>query len=245
MKRMACMVPVLLLLLAAGTQAQKPGHEGCPAHQAATQGVTIIEKLHEVMAPAWHTAYPDEDHAALAKAMHDFAAMIPDVKKISHTFKIDDRREKFNAARTKFIDLVKRGAAATTEDDAETVYGLMPDIHVSFEEMAYYLLPLHFPEFESFVVVVEVMTNEHLANEDYEAVATSTEALRIKNLALQDANLPEDLTSLEDKVRTDIAAIGDACGKLEEACAATDNKLIVECLNNLKNLCEKFEQNYI
>jgi hypothetical protein len=197
------------------------------------------------MAPAWHTAYPDKDHEGMAQAMHEFAAMIPDVKKISHTFKIADRERKFNEARMKFIGLVQKGAAAAKEDNAEAIYKLMPDVHMSFEEMAYYLLPLHFPEFESLVIVVDLIANEHLANKDFEAVVSSAKALKTKNEALQDAELPEDLVSLEDEVRTQISAIGEICHRLDAACAEVDEERIAECLNNLKELCKKFEQNYI
>jgi hypothetical protein len=246
MKNMAWIMPIMILWLVIGVSAQEPGaHEGCPAHQAAEQGVDFIGKLHQVMAPAWHSAYPEKDYAALGKAMNKFAAMIPDVKKVTHTFKTAEREANFNAARKKFIELVEKGAAAGTESETEIIYELMPDVHMSFEEMAYYLLPVSFPEFQSLVTVVNLMIDEHLKKEDYAAVATSVEALKIKNTELQKAKIPEDLKSVKKEVITDILAIGKACEKLETACQADDPEEIAGSLNNLKELCKKFEHNYI
>ncbi len=247
MKHAACILPVLLLLCIIGVSAQEPAHDsgGCPAEQAAAKGMETLEKLHGVMAPAWHKAYPDKDYAALGEAMDRFAAMVPDVKKIVHPFKTVERAKNFNAARTQFIDLVQKGAAANKAGDKEVVYAVMPDIHTGFEEMAYYLLPLQFPEFEALHTVVVLMVETHLKNEDYDAIVTSLEALKIKRTELQDAALPEDLTSVEEQANSDVAAIGEACDKLEAACAGMNNDEIVECLNDLNGLCKKFEQDYI
>ncbi len=247
MKHAACILPMLLLLCIIGVSAQEPAQDtgGCPAEQAAAKGMEVLKKLHGVMAPAWHTAYPDKDYAALGEAMDQFAAMIPDVEKISQPFKTTEREKNFNAARTQFIELVQKGAAAKKTGDNDVIYAVMPDIHTGFEEMAYYLLPLQFPEFESLNTVVNLMVDTHLKNEDYEAIVTSLEALKIKNTELQQAALPEDLTSVKEQASSDVAAIGEACGKLEAACSGTSKDKIVECLNNLNGLCKKFEQDYI
>jgi hypothetical protein len=247
MKHAAYFLPVLLLLCVIGISAQEPAHDagGCPAEQAAARGMQILEKLHTVMAPAWHKAYPNKDYAALGEAMDGFAAMIPEVKKIAHAFKTTEREKNFNAARTQFIELVQKGAAANKTGENDVMYAVMPDIHTGFEEMAYYLLPLQFPEFEALNTVVTLMVDTHLKNEDYDAIVTSLEALKIKNSELQEADLPEDLTSVKEKAATDIAAIGEACGKLEAACSGTSKDEIVECLNDLNGLCKKFEQDYI
>ncbi len=247
MKHAACILPVLLLLCLIGVSAQEPAQDsgGCPADQAAARGMDVLKKLHGVMAPAWHTAYPDKDYAALGEAMDGFAAMIPDVKKIVHPFKTVEREKNFNAARTQFIELVEKGAAAKRTGDNEVIYAVMPDIHSGFEEMAYYLLPLQFPEFEALNTVVVLMVDTHLKNEDYEAIVTSLEALKIKNGELQEAALPEDLTSVKEQASSDIDAIGKACDTLESACSGTSKEQIIECLNDLNGLCKKFEQDYI
>jgi hypothetical protein len=247
MKHTAYILPIMLLLCAVGLSAQEPANETseCPAEQAAAQGMHTLEKLHGIMAPAWHKAYPDKDYAALGEAMDQFAAMVPEISKITQKFKTTEREDGFNGARKQFIELVEKGTAAQKADDNDVIYEVMPGIHAGFEEMAYYLMPLQFPEFESLNSVVTLMVDTHLKNADYDAIVASLEALKIKNTELQQAALPEDLTSVKDKASSDITAIGEACGKLETACSGTSTDQIVESLKNLKGLCEKFEQDYI
>jgi len=243
MKRAAYFLPVLLLLCIIGVTAQEPGHDAgdCPADQAAARGMDVLKKLHEFMAPAWHAAYPDKDYAALGEAMNQFATMIPDVKKISHPFKTIERKDGFDAARTKFVGLVEKGVAANKAGDSITVYSVMPDVHTNFEEMAYYLLPLQFQEFEAVNSVVILMADTYLEDDNYDAIVTSLETLKTKNAEFQNVPLPGDLTSVKEKASADIEAIGEACTKLETA----DKEQIGQCVDNLKELCKKFEQDYI
>jgi hypothetical protein len=242
------LLPVLaVFLLSASLIAEPPQQDesGCPAHQAANRGFKLIEELHHIMAPAWHEAYPEKNYAALGEACVKFESLVPKLADLNHIFKIDARKENFNKARTQFIDLVNKGRAAAEEENSTVLYGLFPDLHTRFEEMAFYLLPLHFPEYESFKVVVDLMVDTHLKNEDYEAVTSSLEALKIKNEQLQKAALPEDMKAIEKNVNSDIDAIGAKCRELEEACHSTSAKNVEDCLNKLKVLCDKFEQDYI
>ena len=248
MKKAAAFLPVLVLFFACAalsTEPTEPGNTGCPADRAAAQGMNVLRELHEVMAPAWHEAYPAKDYAALNEAILKFDDMTPKIVGILHEFKIDERQKKFEAARTRFIGLVAKCKASGAAGDNDAVYDIFPDLHHNFEEMAYYLLPLNFPEYESLRVVVDLMINTHLKNKDYKAIATSVEALKIKNEQLQTAVLPEDLGSVSETATADIQAIGEACRALETACGATAVSKVDECLDQLKKACDKFEHDYI
>ena len=197
------------------------------------------------MAPAWHEAYPAKNSAALREAIAKFDAMTPRVKSLTHAFKTAERQEKFDTARIRFMELTATGKAAVAAGDNDALYALFPDLHTGFEEMAYYLLPLSFPEYESLRVVVDLMIDTHLKNKDYKAIITSLEALKIKNDQLQKAPLPKDLQSVAEKASADIAAIGENCRQLETACQATSVSMVDEALDRLKKACDKFEQDYI
>lgn len=248
MKKVAVLLPVAVLFLFTGfLSAEVPDDKesGCPANQAAQQGFDLLRELHQVMGPAWHNAYPKKDYVALGDAIMQFDGMLPKVKELEHTFKTVERRENFDNARSQFVDLVEKGKKATADEDYETLYGIYPDLHTGFEEMASHLLPLDFPEFASLQIVVDLMVDTHLKNNDIKAIVTSLEALKIKNNALQKAVLPDDLKSVEEKVKGDISAIDGACLELEKACGATNVQPSIDSLNRLKKLCDKFEQNYI
>jgi len=201
--------------------------------------------MHLVMAPAWHEGYPAKDFEALGESVVKFSDFIPELKQLTPKFKTVEREKQFNEARAYFIELVTKGKAAWEAGDNDTLYALYPNLHISFEEMAHHLLPLQFPAYSSFRTVVDLMIDTHLENKDYKAIASSLEALKIKNDQLQKAPLPAELKSMEKQVTADIATLGDMCRELEEACGATATKKIDECLEKLKKLCQKFEQNYI
>jgi len=245
MKKAVAYLLALLLLSGLFSSPFAQNEAGCPADRIARKGFTIFEKLHHVMAPAWHDAYPGQDYEALGEAIEKFADMIPDLKQIEYKFKTVEREKKFNSARTLFIELVEKGQQHLKTGQEIEIYNDFPQLHESFEEMAYYLLPLEFPEYRSLRTVVDLMVDTHLENEDYKAIITSLGALKIKNEELQKAEIPEDLTSVEKDVVSDIEAIGKMCGELEGACESTSADSIDTCLKKLEILCDKFEQDYI
>ncbi len=248
MKNIAKILPVLVLFLVSASMTAEPpdqDNSGCPMHQAADKGFKLLDELHQVMVPAWHEAYPAKNYVALGEAIAKFDAMIPKVKGMAHTFKTIEREEHFNTARNRFVELVGRGKAIKGTANNDALYALFPDLHTRFKEMAYYLLPLDFPEFNSLRIVVDLMIDTHLKNKDYKAIVTSLEALKIKNEMLQKVILPEDLTSVEKKAAADIGEIDNMCRELEAASGGFSTKLIDDYLGKLKILCDKFEQNYI
>jgi hypothetical protein len=248
MNKLAFILPVLLLFwIGTAISAEPPSavEANCPADQAADQGIKTLGQLHEIMAPAWHEAYPAHDYTVLGEAIVKFEAMIPTLEGMKPVFKIDQRRDKFQAARTQFIDLVNRGKTASEAGDNEALEAIYPDLHNNFEEMAYYLLPLQYPEYKSLRVVVDLMIDTHLKNGDYKAIVSSLEALKIKNDQLRKAPLPEDLTDVAEQVKADLGVIDAQCRELETACGSTSTKNIDDSLRKLKITCDKFEQDYI
>jgi cytochrome c556 len=248
MNKLAIILPVLFLFwIGTAISADPPSavEANCPADQAADQGIKILGQLHEIMAPAWHEAYPAHNYVALGEAIVKFDSMTPTLEGMTPVFKIDQRREKFQAARTRFIDLVNQGKSASEAGDNDALEAIYPDLHKNFEEMAYYLLPLQYPEYKSLRVVVDLMIDTHLKNGDYKAIGSSVEALKIKNDQLQKAPLPEDLTAVAEQVKADLGAIDAQCRELEAACGSTSAKNIEDSLRKLKITCDTFEQDYI
>ena len=244
MRRFTAFVLMLSLgfiwgIAGAATPVEK--ESGCPADKAGKQGASIFKDLHEVMAPAWHKAYPEKDVAVIHEAFGKFETMIPRVKEFKPAIKLAARQEKFEAARAKFIDYVAQGKTANDS----TALAMMPELHHNFEMMAYYSMPLEFEEYESFKTVVNLMIDTHLKNGDFDAIGTSLEALQLKNDMLQKAALPEDFRPVEADVKAQIVSLGAGAKELGTACAAKDNKKIEETLKKLKDACDAFDGKYI
>lgn len=244
MRRFAAFVLILSLgfiwgIAGAATPAEK--ESGCPADKAGKQGASIFKDLHDVMAPAWHKAYPEKNVAAIREAIGKFEPMIPQIKDMKPSIKLTARQEKFNEARTKFIGYIEQGKTAGDS----VLMAVMPEIHTNFEALAYYSMPLEFEEYESFKTVVNLMIDTHLKNGDFAAIGTSLEALQLKNDMLQKAALPEDFRPVEADVKAQIVSLGAGARELGAACAAKDNKKIEETLKKLKDACDAFDGKYI
>jgi hypothetical protein len=248
MKRSVILFTVLVLSYYCGNlqaQTHERVEEDCPSHLAIQRQSGLFEQLHQVMASAWHNAYPNQDYEALRGAIKKFNAKIPKLEELDPTFKTSERKEKFNRAREWFIKLVDQGKRAGAAGDDESLYDLMPDLHNKFEEMAFYLLSVHYPEYESFKIVVDLMIDTHLGNDDYEAIITSLEALKIKNEMLQKADVPQDLKSAEEAVILYLKDIDKICNDLDSACRSKNNKTIKDNLLKLAEFCRKFDQKFI
>jgi hypothetical protein len=244
MKRLTALFLILVLglmwgIAAAGTPEEKAA--GCPAEKAGQQGKSIFKDLHDVMAPAWHEAYPEKNVAAIREAIGKFETMIPRVKEYQPAIKLAARQEKFNAAKAKFLDYIVQGK---TGNDS-VVLNNMPDMHTNFEMMAHFSMPAEFKEYESFKTVVNLMIDTHLKNGDFAAIGTSLEALQMKDAMLQKAELPEDFKPVEADAKAQIASLGAGAKELSAACAAKDNKKIEETLKKLKEACDIFDGKYI
>ena len=248
MKRLTANILTLALLVMAGyglavdPELKDPG---CPAAQAGQSGFALMKELHSIMAPAWHTAYPDKDYAAIGEAVDKFGAMIPKVKELQHQFKIAARQEKFNAARQTFLRLLDEQKKAKTINDNQAMYAIMPDLHKSFEEMAFYLLPVRFTEYGSLKSIVSQMTDAMAKNKNVDAVKSQMDTLRVRNGELRKAALPEDLAGMEKDVKAAIGNLDQKCAELYEACQGNDAATIEACLMKLKAACDEFENKYL
>ena len=217
----------------------------CPAAQAGQSGFTLMKELHGIMAPAWHTAYPDTDYASIGEAVDKFDAMIPKVRQLQYQFKIAARQEKFNAARQTFLRLLDEQKKAKAANDNQAMYAAMPDLHKSFEEMAYYLLPVRFTEYGSFKSIVSQMTDAMARNKDVGAVKSQMDTLLARNVELQKAALPEDLVGMEKDVRAAVANLDRKCAEPDQACQGNDASAIEACLMKVKAACDEFENRYL
>ncbi|MDH3889995.1 MAG: hypothetical protein OEV49_02840 [candidate division Zixibacteria bacterium] len=187
----------LLMLAAPIASAQ----EGCSADQAAASGYVSFGDFHNIMAPAWHTAWPAKDYAALIAAGPKFTEQFKAIAQMNPEQVSPTRRPSFIEQRQLFAELVEKYANACRQSDSEQVYKLMPDLHTAFEATAATLLPVSYPEFDGLMVTIDLIVQHHLPDRNIEGLVASTETLRTKMEHLIAAELPEALEADEEKLR--------------------------------------------
>ncbi len=247
MKRLSTVILILLVMATSSLFAQ--GHKlhggQCPAHKAEEMGSSLFGTLHEIMAPAWHEAWPDSNYEALAEAVNKFEIYLDDVKNFKFQFKTEEREVKFDAGRQQFIELVAKGKAAIETGNNKSLHAIFMDLHTAFEEMAYYTLPLEYPHYNSFRIVVNLMLNQHVQNNDMFALTTSRNALMIKMDMLKKSDIPEDLGSVSTDVQGFIDDFERICNDIVQACDKRDFEAISEKLEILDQTCMAFEERFI
>jgi len=162
----------------------EPAGATCPASRAAEAGFDPFDGFHEVMAPAWHQAWPDSNFAELFAAGPKFQKAFQAVAEMTPRFKSTAREKVFAERRAALGELVQAYAEAAKAEDKDKVYALMPGLHEAFEQAAATLLPVHYPEFEGAVITLNLILETHLPKNNTEGITGSTETLVEKLKAL-------------------------------------------------------------
>ena len=240
--RAACCSILILFAVAATIAADEAT---CPASRAADQGFVPFEAFHEVMAPAWHQAWPARDFEALYAAGPEFSRLFKHIAMLKPAFKTSSRRAIFLQRRQEFAQLVKDYQAACLARDSNLVYGLMPPLHEAFEATASALLPVYYPEFDGFVITLNVIMETHLPANNVEGLIGSTETLAMKADGLTRENVPEDLVAVADEVVGWFDRFREKVASMSAALADSDLAVYKQTAGELQILVSEFIAKFI
>jgi hypothetical protein len=238
-----------LLLLVPLTYAEEPEQEsksGCPADRAAKSGFDSFGTFHKIMAPAWHTSWPDKDYDALLTAGPKFKEAFAEIAKMQPTFKTKGRKKAFLKARDSFSRIIEMYAAAAKRGDKEAVYNLMPQLHDAFEMTASTLLPVSYPEIEAAVVTLNLIMETHLPENNMESIGSSTETLIARFVVLADTTtIPNELKEKQTEILAEIATMKKLVLQMKESCDKNDMKHYKEHATELDEKLKGFFEKYI
>ncbi len=226
-------------------QGEKHSESGCPAHQASEQGYTAIHDFHEIMAPAWHNAYPDKDYAALLAAGAQFKERFKAIAALKPNFSSAERKKAFMEERDKFAKIVAEYAAAAEKGDKETVYKLMPELHEAFEMTAKALLSIPYPEMEGITKTLNLILKTHLPKNNTEGIVNSTKTLVAKCNELTAESIPEELKGKKEEILKEFAAMKELARQMEQHCQSKDLKTYHKYANQLYEKIKEFFKEYL
>lgn len=236
---LALVLVVALVLAAAADEST------CPAHRAAEAGHNPFAEFHGIMAPAWHTAWPAKDYDALLAAGPKFQEMFKQIEAMEPKFKLADRKTAFETKRTEFGKIITEYAAASSAGDKEAVYNLMPKLHDAFEMTASCLLPVYYPQFDGFVITLNLIVENHLPTNNTEGIVGSTETLFLKAEALTADAVPEELQPYKAEIEPILAGIRARVTDLKGCCDKNDMDNYKKVVGELEGEVAKFVEKYI
>lgn len=236
------LVLLSLLLLSMAVYADE---KACPAKRAADKGFEAIEEFHKVLGPAWHKSWSNKDYDALLAAGPAFAEAYKGIAELSPTFKTEKRSTAFTDSRAELDRVLGAYLRACADGDKEKVYELMPTLHDAFEMTASAMLPVHYPQFDGFVITMNLIMETHLPQNNMEGIVGSTETLVAKAEGLTEESIPEDLAEKKEEITVELQAIRDLATKIKECCDKQDMENYKLHLEQLNARINEFHTRYI
>ena len=236
---------ILVLLLAFVAMAVHADESSCPAKRAGDKGFNSIEAFHHVLGPTWHKAWPNKDYDALIAAGPKFEETFGPIAELKMTFKTEKRADAFTKNRDEFAKLVKLYGEACKDGNKEKVYELMPALHDAFEMTASAMLPVHYPEFDGFVISMNMIMESHMPQNNTEGIIGSTETLVAKVEGLTEETIPEDLKEKQAEIMAIFAAMKELTTKMKECCDKNDMETYKIHIEHLNTKVNEFHTKYI
>ena len=235
---------ISIVSIATDLQAEtKSGHDPVVANSAFDYN--LIGELYVILTPAWMQSYPARDFESLCNAIDQLS---PLVKRINHLKpKVEDphRLENFIQARKYLVDLIRKAREAKDLKDKETIFQIWPDLYKSFEETVFYSMTVRFPEYESFVIIIDMLVNKYQSTGNIEAIIKAMSSLLIRNELLQTATLPSYMKPVRAKAQKSIKYIGEVTIEMNQACINKNFEKVNDCLTKLKADSDIFAKNYL
>ncbi len=247
MKTLLTLITLVGLAFTAAFASDQPAATGqtCPADRAAEAGHNPFGAFHEIMAPTWHQAWPDSNFEALFAAGPKFVEAFKPIAEMKPEFKTKAREQAFTDKRQVFARLVNAYAEAAAAGDKDLVYSIMPDLHDAFEMAAATLLPVDYPQFEGFVITLNLILETHLPKNNTEGIVGSTETLLAKLHALTPETMPVELQDKKDAVAADIAFMHEIVVKMNACCTNNDMATYTDLAKSLDAQVKLFIEKYI
>jgi hypothetical protein len=215
---MILVIGIMLLAVAASGSDET----SCPAHKAQEQGLTPFGAFHEVMAPAWHKAWPDKDFAALFAAGPQFQERFKAIAELQLASGNPELLKAFAAHREAFGQLVAKYAEAAVRMDSAAVYEIMPNLHDEFELSASHAMPIAYKEVDGMRITVGIIHSTHLPNKNTTGLVGSAETLVAQAGALTLESLPAPLVAHKDSILAAFTAIKTTVSQLKACCDKND-----------------------
>lgn len=231
-----------LLLIPAMVVAQ--GHV-CPSEHAANKGYSAFEEFHNVMAPAWHTAYPANDVKALYAAGPEFERLFPKIAEIEAKMHSPFRKAAFLTHREEFAKLVKEFATAAQASDSGAVMTIMPKLHDAFEMTASALAPMPYPQVDGILVTVGLILDQHMPLNNTEGIVGSTATLTEKMASLTPESLPEPLQPQKEEHVKEFAAWKLLAAEMQTCCDKNDMTGYRKAADSLRTKLSAFVEMYL
>lgn len=206
-----------------------------------SSNVPALEKMHEVIFPIWHEAYPEKDYAKLRGFLPEVLELANGVYNAKLPGILREKQEKWDMGILEFkksVDAFK--AACEGKDDADLLLKA-EKLHADYEMLVRIIRPL-MKEVDLFHQSLYVLYHDYLPNKKYDMILKISDELIEKSEAILKGKLSKKVEAKKEVFYEKVNLLIAGCKNLKAVAAKGDPKATDEAVEAMHTAYENIEE---
>jgi hypothetical protein len=228
-----------LLLTLAACQERSGSVPEVPEEEMVSQ-VPELDAVHDVMVPLWHEAFPARDTEAILGAIPEFETLLADLDTAELPGILQDKAPRWNEQKTLLLESFQGLKEAAESGSEEGILAFAEALHMNYEGLVRIIRPL-VPELDVFHRHLYGLYHYYGPGYDLEKIARSADAMAESIPPLQEATLPDRLSSRQADFDTAVAEMGTRVAALQAALENPSREGITTAINEVHEAYSEVE----
>lgn len=203
--------------------------------------VPELGKLHEVIYPLWHTAYPEKDYALIKELLPQAESLTAKLDAAKLPGILRDKQESWDQGKEFLKSALNNLKKAAESDDKEEMLKQLEAFHTGFERLVRTIRPM-VPELEAFHQELYKLYHYHAPNYNLEEIRADVKAMQEKLPPLKQVQLPKRLYDRQANFNSAVQELENAVNGLAEAVKKKKKEMILESVEKVHTAYQKTER---
>lgn len=208
--------------------------------QELTASVPELEKLHEVVFPLWHKAFPEKDYVLIKELLPQVESLFSELSKAELPGILRDDQEAWNRGIESLSSDVNNLKEAVEADNQEKMLRQVEAFHTAYERLVRIVRPL-VPELEAFHMELYKLYHYYAPEYDIEKIKTAVKAMKERMVPLKEVNLPERLAGKQEEFEKSVEGLEKTLNDLTETIKQDVKESILESVEKVHTAYQKVE----
>ena len=205
-----------------------------------TASVPELEKLHEVVFPLWHNAFPEKDFTMIKELLPQAESLFSELDKAKLPGILRDKQETWNKGKDILSSTINELKDAVSADNQEEMLQQVEAFHAAYERLVRIVNPL-VPELEAFHMELYKLYHYYAPDYDIEKIKTAVKAMKERMVPLKEAKLPERLGGKQEEFEKSVNGLEKYLIDLEEMIKQELKENILESVEKVHTAYQKVE----
>lgn len=203
--------------------------------------VPELSKLHEVVYPLWHTAYPEKDYALIKELLPQAEELAAKVYEAVLPGILRDKQANWDSGIENLKTTLQNMKAAVEGDNQEEMLKQTEAFHSAYEKLVRTIRPM-VKELEAFHQELYKLFHYYSPNNDLEKIRSVVPVMQEKLVALKDVTLPSRLADRQENFQTAVLDLEAACSELAEVITQEDLEKIKSAVDKVHTAYQNTEK---